>query len=165
MSQINVDKTLKIPAPDKEKFTTVVHSEFIQFYAKNKKDIPTVFAKLKADADGYKVYLKEEMPSRLHYGAKDDCFNRIGDIILIADPPLVFSSSSRKPKPGAHGYDNEVADMRGIFYGWGPAFKTGKVLNHIRNVDVYPIVTEILGLNISDCIDGNTRISKKVLKQ
>jgi hypothetical protein len=36
--------------------------------------------------------------------------------------------------------------MDGIFYAAGPAFKSGYQLPRFRNVDIYPLMADILGL-------------------
>ncbi|XP_015571797.1 venom phosphodiesterase 2 [Ricinus communis] len=89
-----------------------------------------------------KVYLKEDLPSRLHYVASD----RITPIIgLVAEGFKV----EQKPKyhqecGGAHGYDNAVFSMRTIFIGHGPQFARGHKVPSFENVQIYNLVTSIL---------------------
>ena len=84
--------------------------------------------------------------------------------MLMADPPKVFVASGKKPKTGAHGFDPFVVkDMRTIFYAWGPAFNKGKTIEAFSNVNVYPIITSILGLTYQHTIDGNSKVADEVL--
>jgi predicted AlkP superfamily pyrophosphatase or phosphodiesterase len=88
----------------------------------------------------------------------------MGDILLMADPQRVFTARGRKPKTGAHGFDPLVVkDMRTVFYAWGPAFRQGKVIAPFENVDVYPIVAAILGLNYQHTIDGSKKVAEEIL--
>ncbi len=166
MTKVDNDNTLPLPAAvDTSKFIVPPGSELVELYAKNKDDISDTYVKLMEDSKGYKVYLKENMPARLHYGIKDDVFDRIGDILLVPDWPKIFNFSSRKPSPGAHGYDPYlVKDMLATFYAWGPAFKQEFRIPSFQNVNVYPVVTKILGLNNTDQIDGKNAIADLILK-
>ncbi len=106
---------------------------------------------------GMKAYRREELPAHLHYGTHP----RIPAIVLIADPGWTIGL---RPLPGRyskgdHGYDWKWRDMHAIFYAEGPAFKKGFVTDTVYNVDIYNIVTRILGLTPAPN-DGNTeRIS------
>lgn len=118
-----------------------------------------------AKSKGYKVYLKGNMPAYLHYGTKDDWHNHIGDILLIPQYPHVFQLGKWKINPGFHGYDvRTVKAMEATFYAWGPAFKKYLKIAPFENVNVYPIVTHILGLHYSGKTDGTAEVAKKILK-
>ena len=36
--------------------------------------------------------------------------------------------------------------MHGIFIAWGPAFKQGVEVGPVRNVDIHPVIMNLLGL-------------------
>ncbi|KAK8547241.1 hypothetical protein V6N13_097957 [Hibiscus sabdariffa] len=71
-----------------------------------------------------KVYLKEDLPSRLHYAASD----RIPPIIGLIEESFKVEQkrSKRKECGGSHGYDNAIFSMRSIFIGHGPQFARGE---------------------------------------
>jgi hypothetical protein len=54
--------------------------------------------------------------------------------------------------------------MHAVFYAWGPAFKNCTVPS-FENVNVFPVVTSILGLRFSGKIDGNPGLAEKILKK
>ena len=166
MTNIDTDDPLPLPeAVDTSKFIIPRGSELIELYAENKDDITTTYDNLKKEEKGFTAYLKTNMPQHLHYGGKDDWMNRIGDIILLPTWPKVFNLSSRKLNPGSHGYDPSlVKDMLATFYAWGPAFKNHLEIPAFENVNVYPIVTSILGLNYTEKIDGTNDIAKEILR-
>ncbi|OKL41571.1 alkaline phosphatase family protein [Pontibacter flavimaris] len=167
MVQIDQENTLPLPtAVDTAKFMVSGGGMVVELHAKDKSAIKPTYKKLKKEAGGaYKVYTKKKLPKHLHYGKKDDKYNRVGDILLLTDAPKVFHFSSRKPSPGTHGYDpTTVKDMHAVFYAWGPDFKQGIKTAAFSNVQVYAIVARLLGLEYSHKIDGDAKIAKEVLK-
>jgi predicted AlkP superfamily pyrophosphatase or phosphodiesterase len=65
---------------------------------------------------------------------------------------------------GKHGFDNALPEMHATFYAWGPSFKKQLKIESFENVHVYPLIAEILGLKISEKIDGSLKVLKPVLK-
>ena len=89
--------------------------------------------------------------------------NHVGDILLIPTWPKVFSN--RRPGNGYHGFDPTVVkDMHATFFAWGPAFKKNKSIGSFENVNVYPLITEILGLPYTEKIDGDKKVLHGILK-
>jgi hypothetical protein len=120
---------------------------------------------LKKEEKGFTVFLKTNMPAHLHYDDKNDSMGRIGDILLLPIWPQAFNLSKRKSDIGAHGYDPSlVKDMLATFYAWGPAFKNHLQIPAFENVNVYPIITTILGLDLTEKIDGTKTIGEEILK-
>lgn len=164
MTAVDTEHPLALPAAiDTAKFRIPSSGTMAVLHAKNKADIGPLYQQLKASEQDYKVYLKTDMPAYLHYSEADDRFNRIGDILLIPVWPRVFSR--RKPGIGHHGFDPAVVpDMKASFMAWGPAFKSGQHIPAFENVHVYPLIASILGLTISEPVDGNIDVLKGVLK-
>jgi hypothetical protein len=54
--------------------------------------------------------------------------------------------------------------MHAIFYAKGPAFRQGLTIPSFRNVHVYPLVCEILGLPVPKGIDGQLEVLESTLK-
>lgn len=94
--------------------------------------------------DHIKVWERDEVPSRLHYGSNP----RIKDIIVEPDLgySVGFMANAERYRGGTHGYDNAEPDMHGIFYAMGPSFKKGHEHRAMENVNVYQIITHILNL-------------------
>ncbi|KAL7137625.1 hypothetical protein ABFS83_10G106000 [Erythranthe nasuta] len=89
-----------------------------------------------------RVYLKEDLPSRLHYSDSE----RVPPIIgLVAEGfKIEQTNSGTQECAGAHGYDNAYFSMRTIFIGHGPRFAKGKKIQSFENVEIYNLVTKIL---------------------
>jgi len=161
-----VDRENPIPLPkeiDMQKFDIPSSGTMVDIRAKDRADILPLYTELKKVAVDYEVYLKAEVPDMLHYGAKDDRMDRIGDIILLPHWPKVFSS--RRAGAGYHGFDPyKVRDMHATFIAWGPAFKQGLKVPSFENVNVYPLIAGILGLQITEKIDGKAEVLGNIIR-
>jgi len=93
--------------------------------------------------------------------------SRMADVLVQADPGYaVFSTLERSnhSSKGDHGWAPEFEDMHGIFLATGPRLPKGRRLPAIRAVDVYPLLMEILGLEIEDSIDGDEALLPGLLR-
>lgn len=164
---MNVDRADLIHQPaalDTSKFIIANGGTIVHAYAKDKQYIKSTYRQLKEEAVNYSVYLKKTTPKRWHYGKKDDCFNRLGDIILVADSAKHFDFSNRRAPAGAHGYDNAFPEMQATFYAWGPAFKTNFRIPVFANIHVYPMIAKLLGLTLECKVDGDIKVLEGILK-
>jgi predicted AlkP superfamily pyrophosphatase or phosphodiesterase len=166
MTTIDTLHTIPLPkAIDTARFVMPWGDALLHLYAKNKADIKSTYEELKKSADGFDVYLAEEIPTRWNYSRADDRFNRIGDILLVPRLPRAFNISGKRPTPGKHGFDNALFDMHATFYAWGPAFKNHLHVPSFENVHIYPLVAKILGLDCPEsAIDGRAAVLAPILK-
>ncbi|MCG8409916.1 MAG: ectonucleotide pyrophosphatase/phosphodiesterase [Bacteroidales bacterium] len=111
---------------------------------------------------GITVWKKEDLPRRLNYGKS----LRVKDFVVVADSAwsLLKYSDKKAYSGGTHGYDNKNKDMHAIFYAYGPAFKKGYVHTTINNIDIYPLICDILKLNPAK-IDGNFKNVEALLEK
>ncbi|MBE9582821.1 alkaline phosphatase family protein [Mucilaginibacter sp. JRF] len=165
MTRVDNEHPIQLPAIDTSKFVIAGDGILVELYAKPGADIQSTYKALKAQAKDYQVILKQDMPARLHYGSKDDKYNRIGDILLKPDWPHVFKYIGKTNiNPGWHGFDPFlVKDVHATFMAWGPAFKKHQQIKAFSNVNVYNIITQILGLIPQQQTDGNNKIANEVL--
>ncbi len=104
---------------------------------------------------------------RLHY----DTNAREGDPVIVANGPYAIRAHApasgapdRPPDVGVHGYDpRTMKSMRAIFIAVGPDIRPGSTLEPFENVNVYPLVAKILGLNAPK-VDGSLNVLSKILK-
>ncbi|MCG6117283.1 MAG: ectonucleotide pyrophosphatase/phosphodiesterase [Aquimonas sp.] len=93
-----------------------------------------------------------ELPERWHYGSHP----RVPAITCQAVPPhsilprRAVNQPNRRPNRGGHGYDNALPEMRAFFLAHGPAFQAGVRLPPVEAVDVYPLMTRLLGLRAAE---------------
>lgn len=92
-----------------------------------------------------RVYLKEDLPRRLHYAASD----RIPPVIGMVEEGFKVEQTRLKRQEcgGAHGYDNAVFSMRSVFIAHGPQFGRGRKVPSFENVEIYNLVTSILNID------------------
>lgn len=92
----------------------------------------------------FDCWRKSEIPARLHYGTH----RRVPSVVCLAKDGWVLTVHTAKghPPAGQHGYDPADPHMAAIFIAHGPAFARGVVLPTFDNVDVYPLLTTVLGL-------------------
>ena len=120
--------------------------------------IKTEKSRLHTLAEGRFRVLTDFEREQRHY-ARD---HRTGDIILEVSPPVKFSKTQEiSQKLGGHGYYHLHPDMAATFIAVGPAFKAGKRLPTFSNLEVYPVLADILGLGLlSEVASDGERLSK-----
>ncbi len=106
------------------------------------------------------VWKKEEILERLNFGSSQ----RIKDYVVLADSSwsLWKYSDRRSYSGGAHGFDNSNTDMHAIFYAYGPAFKNAYKHHSINNIDLYPLICELLKIDPRP-VDGQLENVKPML--
>lgn len=110
-----------------------------------------VFDALEGASSHLHVYRRDDIPAHYQFGTHP----RVAPIVAIADPGWTITTHAydeRNPDAlhgGNHGYDQNSVEMRALFLADGPAFAEGIVVEPFSNVDVYPLIMEILGLPAS----------------
>lgn len=108
----------------------------------------------------YECWRKGDIPPRFHYGTNP----RIPPLFCLADIGWqIFDKPARKAEIGGnHGYDNMAPEMTALFIAHGPAFRPG-TLPAFDNVDVYPLLRDLLGLPPVTGLDGSDAVFRGVL--
>lgn len=150
---------------DTTKFVVNNQNSLVNLYAKyttTSAEITSEFNKIKAkELNNYKVYMNAQFPTGLHYGGADDRYKRAGDIIIV---PVPNKSCKLRPGVGMHGFDPKaVKEMGATFIAWGPAFKQGVTIPAFENVEIYGLLTNLLGLQAAQG-DGKNILSSQVLR-
>ena len=166
MTDVDNVNTMGLPKQiDTASFRVPWGDALLHLYAKDSSKINSTVEALKKDTS-FNTYSLNETPAYWHYAKKDDRFDRLGDIIITPKLPKVFNLGTRKTTPGKHGFDNHHPDMRATFIAWGPAFRKGLVIDGFENVNVYPLIAKILGLQLDETkIDGSLKVLAPILKK
>ncbi len=88
---------------------------------------------------------KQDIPARYHYGANP----RVPPYFCLPQTGWLVSTRDYQPKwpeRGAHGYDPAAPEMAALFIAEGPAFRRGVRLRAFDNVDVYPLLARLIGV-------------------
>ena len=120
-------------------------------------------ARLLAPHEHVQCWAKADAPKALHYGSHP----RVPPIICAAEVGWYITTHERFASMkdfnlGNHGYDPASPYMAALFVAEGPAFKAGQTLPAFDNVDVEPLMAELLGLKAPKS-DGSARVFKSVL--
>lgn len=102
------------------------------------------------------VYKKENIPEKYHYKRN----RRVPPILAVADLgwSIALNRSIKVTNGGNHGYSNEYSDMHPFFIARGPAFKKGYISEPFKNVDIYPLMCHILGIDPAPNNGSLTRV-------
>lgn len=169
MIKVDTEKPLPIPELllDKTRFDVYNAQTLLRVVVKNKTEIPAVLRQLQAEKSAdYEVVLDKRLPRKLRYATRDDRYSRIGDILLLPRAPHIFLEKGKTTKAGKHGYNPYTTpEMKATFYAWGPAFRQNLTIPEFQNVNVYPLVAQILGLKITEPIDGKEKVLDGILKK
>ncbi|MBX9929432.1 MAG: ectonucleotide pyrophosphatase/phosphodiesterase [Gemmatimonadaceae bacterium] len=108
--------------------------------------LEAVYAGLKR-APHMQVFKRAEVPQRFHF----DDSPRITPLVLLADDGWIMTTkalirASTYFNLGAHGYDNQLRSMGALFVAAGPDFPRGRVVPPFENVNVYPLLADLLGI-------------------
>ena len=112
-----------------------------------------------------RAYVRQEVPERHHFRGTP----RAGDVVVIMDEGWLMATSiiNRgliQREWGEHGWDPDLASMKAIFLITGPGIRGGLTIPEVQNVDVYPLMTELLGLQPATGLDGQPSRIRSMLK-
>jgi len=139
-----------------------------RLYPKSEADAEKAYQSLLGASDTFKVYRRAQVPEYLHF----DSNPREGDPIVVPTGPYSIvahdpnsKGGTRMPPRGGHGFDpRQMPSMKAIFYAAGPDIRPGVTVASFENVDLYPLIARILGLQTGP-IDGKLRTLQGILEK
>lgn len=106
-------------------------------------------SKLLGKHDHYECWDKGSLPARFHYGTSP----RIPAIVCLMETGWDAVTRDTMAKRvaggvtrGSHGFDPASPEMHATFIAVGPNFRSGAVIPAFDNVDMYPLLRQLLGL-------------------
>ncbi len=120
-------------------------------YGKTEEDRVRVYNQLKKASPLFVVYRRKDVPAGLNYNQNP----REGDPVVIPTGPYAIRAHApppgredRPPTAGMHGFDpRTVPEMKASFFAAGPDIVSGKTVEPFENVNLYPWLAHMLGLN------------------
>jgi len=120
-------------------------------YGKTEEDRDRVYNQLKHVSSQFIVYRRKDVPAGLNYNQNA----REGDPIIVATGPFAIRAhapaageTSHPPNLGMHGFDPHLLpEMKASFFAAGPDLRAGKTVAPFDNVNLYPWMAHLLGLN------------------
>lgn len=122
-------------------------------------DIDGLAASLKKQGEGRFTVMSEARRAEVRMPVND----RTGDLILEIQPPGYFINGEGHQSRGAHGFDPSLSDMGATFIAAGPAFKQGVTLPPMKNLEVYPGMAKLMGLEYVPRTDSDSAIFEQGL--
>ena len=94
----------------------------------------------------FTCWKRGNIPPKLHYGTN----RRVPAIFCLAEPGWTVTTRAEAarypPLLGNHGYDPALPDMAALFVAHGPSFRSGVTAPDFDNVDIYSLLTRVMGL-------------------
>ncbi len=120
-------------------------------------------ARLLAKHDHVQCWRKADIPARFQYGRNPRvpaylCLAETGWRVDPTAPKKAFTS-------GTHGYDNMAPEMRALFIANGPAFATGRTIPSFDNVDIEPLLRDLISLPAEAGLDGSDAPFQTVMRR
>jgi alkaline phosphatase D len=136
-------------------------------YAPTEAAANAAYQKLKAADAAFMVYRRANVPAELHFNSNP----REGDPIIVARGPYAIRAQAptdhedKAPTVGNHGFDPYMMpNMKAVFYAEGPDIRPGVKLKPFENVNVFPLIVKILGLEAPP-VDGSLGVLSGVLSE
>ena len=113
--------------------------------------------------DHMTCWRKADIPARFHYGSNP----RVPPYLCLMETGwlAVKSATSKVSDHGNHGYDNMAPEMAALFIASGPAIRPAGTLPSFDNVDVAPLLRDLLGLPAGKDLDGDDAPFRAVLNK
>jgi len=136
-------------------------------YGKTEEDRDRVYNQLKRISSQFIVYRRKDVPADLNFNQNP----REGDPIVVATGPFAIRAhappageTSHPPTIGMHGFDPHILpEMKASFFAAGPDLRVGKTVAPFDNVNLYPWMAHLLGLNPPKT-DGSLNILSGTLR-
>jgi len=120
-------------------------------YGKTEEDRVRVYNQLKKASSQFVVYRRKNVPADLNYSQNP----REGDPVVVATGPYAIRAHAppadrpdTPPTAGMHGFDpHKLPEMKASFFAAGPDIVADKTVAPFENVNLYPWLAHMLGLN------------------
>ena len=136
-------------------------------YGKTEEDRARVYNQLKKASPQFVVYRRKDVPAGLNYNRNP----REGDPVVVATGPYAIRAHAppvgkedRPPTVGMHGFDpQKQPQMKASFFAAGPDLMAGKTVAPFENVNLYPWLAHMLGLQFPKT-DGSLNVLAGTLR-
>jgi predicted AlkP superfamily pyrophosphatase or phosphodiesterase len=143
------------------------HTDGPLLYAKSDADAEKAYEEFRSHPDPrFTAYRRANTPVELHFDANP----REGDPVIVPNGPfMIFAEAPRTSVDihkvhGGHGFNpRTMPEMKAIFFATGPDVRAGIRLKPFENVNIYPFIARMLGLDPPQ-VDGTLDVLRPALK-
>lgn len=135
-------------------------------YPATEADRERIYEGLKGKSPAFDVYRRKDLPPALHY--RDNPLT--GDPVIVPRGPYLIrarqegGTDQHPGLEGMHGpWVGDTHTMRGVFGAVGPSFRPGVEIEPFRNVDLYPMLAALLGVQVP-ASDGTCVVADRALQ-
>ena len=157
-----VEGQVSLGSLDSSRVRVVMDGPIALIYCRDPETIEETYQRLKKNPE-LEVYKRAETPASWHFSENP----RSGDLLAVAKGKKIFALLEPRrgnPPKGMHGYDpQKYQSMHGVFYATGPNIRPMKI-DAFENIDVYPFIAKILGLEINGKLDGSESVLDKIYR-
>lgn len=144
---------------DLSRFHVESDGPMVMLYSPDQALVESTYQRLRNKSSLYRIYRRADTPPEWHYAGNP----RIGDLLLVATGPYVLSTRTTTPPRGMHGYDPAAFPlMRGIFFARGPQIRPSIRLPPVSNLEVFRLLTALLGLKPPAKLDGSDALAQQL---
>lgn len=136
----------------------ITEGPLLDIYPKPGKDAE-VAARLAKPPAHLSCWARKDIPSRFKFGTNP----RTPPFLCLSEIGWSFPENPKGYIKGEHGYDNSDPAVASVFIAAGPAFRTGITLDRFDNVDVYSLMTKLIGITPTPG-DGSGAVFTPALK-
>lgn len=134
-------------------------------YADSEETAQRIYEQLKGASPTFDVYRRQDLPWWLHYSDN----SLVGDPVVIPRGAYMIrghddgKGDTLTDKGTHHPWVGKTPEMRATFIASGPHIRPGVKVESFRNVDVYPLVSTLLGLPAAPS-DGTCMIANEIVR-
>lgn len=159
MAETSLDRMIQMPPSASNGAARIVFAGAITGIEPMPGREAEVEAEFLAPHDHWECWRRGELPARLQFGTH----RRTPSIFCLAETGWEVMAPTWTPKAGGdHGFDHDAPEMRALFILNGPGVKPGARLPLFDNVDVQPLLGELLGIAVPKG-DGDAEVFEAVL--
>ena len=132
----------------------VAAGSYMLLYLADPAAAPAARDRINAAWSSGRAYLPAETPTTWEASENP----RFGDLILVADPGYLVLPRIRAAQPvdrAGHGWAPEDPAMHGILLMAGPGIPPGTRLPAVGNIDLYPLLARMLGVQPAEGLDAD----------
>jgi predicted AlkP superfamily pyrophosphatase or phosphodiesterase len=165
VTEVSADRVIELDSLiDPGQIRLVSSGAYAAIYPSARGELATIESKLVRRHSHMECWKKGNVPARFRYGTH----RRAPPVLCLADVGWTILTRAQrdtelKDVRGGYGYDPDSNDMAAIFIANGPAFRSGMTMTAFPNVDVYPLLTHLLGIS-AEPNDGDFRRVSGMLK-
>lgn len=167
MMEVPVDHFLPIERFESDDYRSINNGTYFHIYPKKALDLDS----LKQELVSRSPHIRVEKVLGSPFYTSNQSNPRLGAMVVLAEDGYFFVNArkiaaakmlGKNAITGQHGYPLRK-EMEGIFYAFGSNIDAGVEISSFENIHIYPLICQLLGLDIPQDIDGEAGVLRKII--